>query len=96
MSGLFGSAASTSANNALGDVSKDVELTSPPEDSISALSFSPQSDHLAVASWDKKTRIYEVSSTGQSEGKAMFEHEGPVLSVDWSKVYTAGYLEEQC
>ena len=30
----------------------DVEVAQPPPDSISSLSFSPQSDHLAVGSWD--------------------------------------------
>jgi len=87
MSGLFGSAASSAAaNNTTGDISKDVALSTPPEDGISDLSFSPQSEHLAVASWDKKVRIYEINAQGGSEGKALFEHEGPVLSCCWSKV----------
>ena len=85
MSGLFGTAAS-SASNSTGDISKDVALNNPPEDSISDLSFSPQSEHLAVASWDKKVRIYEINNQGGSEGKALFDHEGPVLSCCWSKV----------
>lgn len=84
MSGLFGSTA-TSTANALGDLSKDVLLNQGPEDSISDLSFSPQSEHLAVSSWDKKVRIYEVNESG-GEGKALFEHEGPVLSCHWSTV----------
>jgi mRNA export factor len=70
----------------LGELSKDVALTNPPEDSISDIDFSPQSQHLAVASWDKKVRIYEISATGVSEGKAFFDHDGPVLSCHWSKV----------
>ena len=89
MSGLFGSGASSSssaANNTTGDISKDVALSNPPEDGISDLSFSPQSEHLAVASWDKKVRIYEINAQGGSEGKALFEHEAPVLSCCWSKV----------
>ena len=85
MSGLFGSASSSSATNTTGDISKDVTLNNPPEDGISDLSFSSQSDHLAVASWDKKVRIYEINAQGGSEGKALYEHEGPVLSVCWSK-----------
>ncbi|KZF25703.1 WD40 repeat-like protein [Xylona heveae TC161] len=87
MSGLFGAAATSAAasNPTQGDLSKDVALNNPPEDSISELSFSPQTEHLAVASWDKKVRIYEISPTGQSEGKALFEHEAPVLSCCWSK-----------
>ncbi|KAI9850085.1 MAG: RNA export factor gle2 [Thelocarpon superellum] len=83
MSSLFGS--SSSASSTLGDLTKDVALTAPPEDSISDIAFSPQSDHLAVASWDKKVRIYEINASGGSEGKALFEHEGPVLSTHWSK-----------
>ena len=31
-------------------------------------------------------RIYEINNQGQSEGKAFFEHEGPVLDVAWSPV----------
>lgn len=89
MSGLFNSAASAASSSATatqGDISGDVQLQSPPEDSISDLSFSPASDHLAVASWDKKVRIYEIDGSGNSQGKAAFDHEGPVLSCAWSKV----------
>ena len=88
MSGLFGttSAANANSNNTIGDLKNDYTLASPPEDGISDLKFSPQSEHLAVASWDKKVRIYEINANGGSEGKAMFDHEGPVLSCCWSKV----------
>jgi len=86
MSGLFGASSSTSAANTLGDLSKDVALNSPPEDSVSDISFSPQSEHLAVASWDKKVRIYEITQSGGSTGKAFFECEAPVLSCAWSPV----------
>ncbi|KAL8746738.1 MAG: hypothetical protein Q9190_001296 [Brigantiaea leucoxantha] len=80
MSALFGQA------SASGDISKDVALNTPPEDGISDLKFSPQSEHLAVASWDKKVRIYEINAQGGSEGKALFEHEQP----DGTKVVGAG------
>jgi WD40 repeat protein len=84
---LFNTAASTAnANPTQGDLTKDVQLSTPPEDSISDIVFSPQSEHLAVASWDKKVRIYEIDANGNSQGKAYFEHEGPVLSCCWSKV----------
>jgi len=87
MAGLFGSASSTaSAANTLGDLSKDVAINQPPTDSVSDLCFSPQSEHLAVASWDNKVRIYEITQNGGSEGKASFDHEGPVLSCHWSSV----------
>ena len=86
---LFGSSpatAASSANPTQGDISKDVTVANPPEDSISDLAFSPVADYLAVSSWDKKVRIYEIDAQGNSQGKALFEHEGPVLSCAWSKV----------
>ncbi|EAA31842.1 Poly(A)+ RNA export protein [Neurospora crassa] len=97
MAGLFGSAAA-SASNTLGDLKQDVELGQPPEDSISDLAFNPnpadQKDFLAVASWDKKTRIYEILSNGQGQGQAMIEHDAPVFSCDFfkdgTKVISAG------
>lgn len=79
-----------------GDISKDVALTSPPEDSISDLSFSPATDHLAVASWDKKVRIYQINDQGMSEGKALFEHEAPVLNCCWSPVSPSFFLSRRC
>ncbi|KAJ5458970.1 hypothetical protein N7530_010914 [Penicillium desertorum] len=94
---LFGAGASSASagqTNTTGDISKDVALSTPPEDGISDLRFSPTSEHLAVASWDKKVRIYEINDQGQSEGKALFEHEAPVLNCCWSpdgtKVVGAG------
>ena len=96
MSGLFGSAASSSAAaaaaaaNSQGDLKQDVALSNPPEDSISDLAFNPnpndQKDFLAVSSWDKKVRIYEILSNGQGEGKHLYEHDAPVLSCDYYKV----------
>ncbi|KAB5554607.1 WD40-repeat-containing domain protein [Coniochaeta sp. 2T2.1] len=90
MSGLFGSAASSATMNAVGDLGKDVTLANGPEDSISDLAFNPNpadaKDFLAVASWDKKVRIYEIQpSTGQGEGKHLYEHDAPVFSVDFFK-----------
>ena len=89
MSGLFGSTAAASnqsAASSLGDLSKDITLSNPPEDGISDLAFCPTAEYLAVASWDKKVRIYEINQSGGSEGKALFEHEAPVLACCWSKV----------
>ena len=82
----YSTANTSGSDKQTGDLSKDIPVDSPPEDSISDLSFSPASEHLAVASWDKKVRIYEVDQNGQTQGKALFEHEGPVLSCCWSKV----------
>lgn len=86
MSTLFGSASSANTSNTLGDLSNDVALSSPPEDSVSDINFSTQSQHLAVASWDKKVRIYEINAQGGSSGVAAFDHEAPVLSCHWSPV----------
>jgi mRNA export factor len=92
MSTLFGSAASTAAstNTTQGDLSKDVQVANPPEDSVSHMKFSPTGDFLSVASWDKKVRIYEIDGSGNTQGKALFEHEGPVLSTCWSPVSMKG------
>lgn len=98
MSSLFGSVGATSTStaqtNTTGDISKDVALNSPPEDGISDMCFSPASEHLAVASWDKKVRIYEINEQGQSEGKALFEHEAPVLNCCWAPVCLLEEWEE--
>lgn len=74
-----------SSNNTIApELENDVTISNPPEDSISDISFSSQGDFLSVSSWDNKVRIYEVSPQGQTEGRAMFEHQGPVLSTRWS------------
>lgn len=64
---------------------KDIELSNPPTDSVSALAFSPTQDVLAVASWDNNVRLYDVNSQGQSQGKHMYSHQAPVLDLCWSK-----------
>lgn len=33
-------------------------------------------------------RVYEVGQNGQTQGKAMYGHQAPVLSVCWNKVST--------
>lgn len=89
MSGLFGSPAASAGSsnpNTQGDPSKDVALNQPPEDGITDLQFSPTGDFLAVSSWDKKVRIYQVSEQGQSEGKAAIDFEAAVLNCAWSNV----------
>jgi len=89
MSGLFGTAASA-ANQTQGDISKDVAVDNPPSDSISNITFSPKADYLAVSSWDNKVRIYQIDGSGRSEGKALFDFQGPALSCVWSPVSTFG------
>jgi mRNA export factor len=84
MSALFGSTASTPS--AQGDLSKDVPVKDLPTDSISQISFSTKSDHLAVSSWDNKVRIYAIDNSGNSEGKALFDFDAPALGVCWAEV----------
>jgi mRNA export factor len=85
---LFGSTAATSAppSNTTGDISKDVALNQPPDDSVADLAFSPTAEFLAVGSWDKRLRIYEVNEQGQSQGKAEMTFDAAVVSCSWSHV----------
>ncbi len=93
MSTLFGSQAATAApSSTSGDLSKDVALGVQPEDTVSDLQFSPTGDFLAVASWDKKVRIYEVNEQGRSEGKAAIDFEAPALGCAWSEVRTFTHI----
>lgn len=39
---------------------KDIEVSDPPGDSISAISFSSAADYLAVASWNNEVRLYSA------------------------------------
>lgn len=39
---------------------KDIEVSDPPGDSISAISFSSAADYLAVASWNNEVSIYSA------------------------------------
>lgn len=91
MSTLFGSS-STPVTNTSGDISKDVAISQPPEDSISDIRFSPTQDALAVSSWDKKVRIYKVSEQGQNEGMAAIDFDAPVLNCAWSDVSVAHFV----
>ncbi|RGB44146.1 WD40-repeat-containing domain protein [Rhizophagus diaphanus] len=74
---------STSASN---EAPKDYEVPHGPNDSVSAVSFSPVADFFTVSSWDTCVRIYEANmSTGAAIGKALYNHEKPVLCCAWSK-----------
>lgn len=84
MSFLSASTQQTSAATGQ-ELINDITINNGPEDSITDLAFSPQQDLLAVASWDKKVRVYEIDpNTGNNQGRALFEHDGPVFSARWS------------
>jgi mRNA export factor len=65
---------------------KDIELSQPPNDGISSLSFSSKSNLLVATSWDNKVRCWEVQSNGTSVPKAEMSHDGPALCSHWSGV----------
>lgn len=60
-----------------------------PEDTVSALRWSPVSNHLAAASWDGKVYIYDATNTTSSDtikGVAAIPVGSPVLDCDFNKV----------
>ena len=72
---------------------KDSEIVSPPEESVSALVFSPSAlpqNYLIAGSWDNQVRCWEVqqqpNKTWISIPKAQQSHQGPVLDAAWSGV----------
>lgn len=71
-----------------GTIINDITVPNGPEDSISCLTFSPVANHLAVASWDSKIRIYDHTQNVNGNPVRMIDFEKPVLSCDWSKVLT--------
>lgn len=68
---------------------KDFDVASPPEDSVSAMEFSPasmQQNFLIAGSWDSSVRCWEVEQTGKTIPKSMKTMGGPVLDVCWADV----------
>ncbi|KAF3059417.1 Poly(A)+ RNA export protein [Daldinia childiae] len=75
----------------LGSLSNDVSLPDDAQDTISSVSWSPVSNHLAAASWDGKIRVYDVNANNRTaNGTAMFNAVGPVLGCDWAKAGVDG------
>ena len=56
---FFGQAAAAAANTAASNADKDIEVSEPPTDSISCLSFSNAAagDYLAVGAWDNNVPL---------------------------------------
>jgi len=87
-----GSAFNTTTANPM----KDFEVVSPPDDSISCLSFSPAvlpTNFLIAGSWDSNVRCWEVENSGKTIPKSMHSFGAPVLDVEWfddgTKVFVA-------
>jgi len=72
----------------------DVDVTPPPADSVSWISFSPTAPTFAATSWDKKARLYQYNPDRTTELKIEQTYTSPVLSCDFSedgkKAYTGG------
>jgi mRNA export factor len=79
----FGRAAAADKLNSHVDLSADVKLMSPPDDTISSLSWSLKADFLAASSWDHEMRVYDMTSSPTGEGRALVDFDGPVPSCDW-------------
>jgi len=73
---------------------KDYEVSQPPTDGISSLSFSPKANYLVGGSWDNQVRCWEVQNNGTTTPKASISHDAPVLCTAWSgdgsKVFSGG------
>lgn len=81
---VFSAAQSSSAANGQ-ELINDITINNGPEDTISDLAFNPVQNILAVASWDKKVRLYDIDpNSGNNQGRALFEHDGPVFSARWT------------
>lgn len=81
----FGAMPQVQPQNAM----KDIEVTSPPDDTISALEFSPMAlpqNFLLAGSWDSSVRLWEVEQTGKTVPKQMQTMGGAVLDVCWVDV----------
>ncbi|XP_065842955.1 mRNA export factor-like [Oscarella lobularis] len=70
-----------------------VEVTQPPDDSITSVRFSPKANFLVATSWDNNVRCWEIQEQqGQSTPRAQQSHSAPVLCSCWhadgTKVFT--------
>ena len=68
---------------------KDFAVTSPPDDTVSCMAFSPATipqNFLIAGSWDNNVRCWEVDQTGNTIPKSQQTMQGPVLDVAWSDV----------
>lgn len=52
--------------------------------------------HVSLTAAHPQVRIYEVMPGGQSQGKAMYQHQGPVMSVCWNKVRLLVGISRAC
>lgn len=68
---------------------KDIEVSAPPDDTVSAMEFSPMAlpqNFLLAGSWDSSVRLWEVEQSGKTVPKHMQTMGGAVLDVCWADV----------
>ncbi|KAK4196730.1 WD40-repeat-containing domain protein [Triangularia verruculosa] len=74
----------------VGTLANDIDFPKGPQDTVSALRWSPKADHLAAASWDGKVYIYDTTNvaTGASiRGAAALDGgQAPFLDCDFNQV----------
>eukprot|EP01135_Chromosphaera_perkinsii_P002172 Nk52_evm7s218 gene=Nk52_evmTU7s218 len=79
---------------ALNNTNKDVEVSQPPNDGVSSLSFAPVGSLLAATSWDNQTRVWQMDGSGMTQPKGSITHDMPPLASCWhsdgTKVFSAG------
>ncbi len=79
-------AAGATKTTKCGSISKDVAVPCEAGDTISSIRWSQAADHLAVASWDGKVRIYDVATDLAAKGVALITATAPLFCCDWSLV----------
>jgi cell cycle arrest protein BUB3 len=57
-------------------MAKEVQLSDPPSDGVSAVRFSPGGEFVVAASWDTSVRLYDVAFNGL---KSRYHHKAAVL-----------------
>lgn len=81
--------AGQSASTITVNPSNDFEVNAPPDDTVSAMRFSPATlpqTFLLAGSWDNSVRLWEVESSGKTVPKQMQTMGAPVLDVCWADV----------
>ncbi|KAI0935053.1 hypothetical protein AcW1_009357 [Taiwanofungus camphoratus] len=72
-------------------MAEQIELASPPFDSVSSVRFSPSNpSHLLVSSWDTTVRFYDIAA---NEQKSKYDHRAAVLACcfsDAAHAYSGG------
>uniref|UniRef100_A0A1A9USV5 Uncharacterized protein n=1 Tax=Glossina austeni TaxID=7395 RepID=A0A1A9USV5_GLOAU len=89
--------ASTSTSTST-NPTNDSQVVAPPEDSVSALKFSPatlKQNFLIAGSWDNSVRCWEIEKTGKTLPICMKTVGGPVLDVCWSDDGTKVFIASE-